>query len=470
MRGWKMLPMLLVLLLTASTSFAAGFRLPEAGTKAMGMGFAFTAQADDPSAIYFNPAGLTQLKGQNLMVGVTYVRENGGEFTGKTPLTGGATVSETQETLNFFIPNMYYTKTTPTGFAYGVGIFAPFGLGQEYKDENSSIFRNQITKIDLQTIVVNPTIAFKLDEVLSVGLGIDFMYGRAKLNGTPVNYGIGDNTAGGNNNLYNMDMEADATAWGYNFGLLLKPSANFRVGFNYRSPFTMKFKDGDIDISNISQANRTPLVGPGGPGTASLSTNAFGGRTSFSGKGSTTLNLPATATLGAAYTVGRLTVEADADWTFWGSYKSLDIERPTVNATVYTGLPAPYPPTTTTAVVKPSSTQKEWNDVCAIRIGAEYRVTEPLALRAGFVYDPSPVPANTMSPELPDADRLNYMVGAGYKVGPWTIDGAFMYIDKRDRTINNQTATSATGTPGTGFNGTWSGDAWLLGLDVGYAF
>jgi len=63
MRGWKMVPVLLVLLFTASTSFAAGFRLPEAGAKAMGMGFAFTAQADDPSAIYFNPAGLTQLKG-----------------------------------------------------------------------------------------------------------------------------------------------------------------------------------------------------------------------------------------------------------------------------------------------------------------------------------------------------------------------------------------------------------------------
>ena len=86
MRGWKLLSVLLVLLFTASTSFAAGFRLPEAGAKAMGMGFAFTAQADDPSAIYFNPAGLTQLKGQNVMVGVTYVRENGGEYNGTTPV------------------------------------------------------------------------------------------------------------------------------------------------------------------------------------------------------------------------------------------------------------------------------------------------------------------------------------------------------------------------------------------------
>ncbi|MDP2657401.1 MAG: outer membrane protein transport protein, partial [Candidatus Deferrimicrobium sp.] len=183
MRGWKTLPVLLVLLLTASTSFAAGFRLPEAGAKAMGMGFAFTAQADDPSAIYFNPAGLTQLKGQNVMVGVTYVRENGGEYTGTTPVDNNVPgpgftnqKSETQKSLNFFIPNAYYTKTNAsTGFAYGVGIFSPFGLGQEYNNKSTSIFRNQITKINLQTIVVNPTIAFKINEFLSVGAGIDWM-------------------------------------------------------------------------------------------------------------------------------------------------------------------------------------------------------------------------------------------------------------------------------------------------------
>src|SRR5512135_3150752 len=112
MRGWKILPVLsvlLVLLFTASTSFAAGFRLPEAGAKAMGMGFAFTAQADDPSAIYFNPAGLTQLKGQNVMLGATYLKLNGADFTGSTPLTSGA--SETQKSLDFIIPNAYYTKT-----------------------------------------------------------------------------------------------------------------------------------------------------------------------------------------------------------------------------------------------------------------------------------------------------------------------------------------------------------------------
>ena len=95
----------------------------------------------------------------------------------------------------------------------------------------------------------------------------------------------------------------------------------------------------------------------------------------------------------------------------------------------------------------------------------EYRVTAPLALRAGFVYDPTPAPASTMGPELPDAIKLDYMVGVGYKIGRWTIDVAGMYVDKKDRTVNNQNNATLTG-----FNGTWTGDSWLAGLDISYNF
>ncbi|MGA8754502.1 OmpP1/FadL family transporter [Candidatus Deferrimicrobium sp.] len=431
MKGWKMVSVLLVLLFTASTSFAGGFRLPEQGAKAMGMGFAFTAQADDPSAIYFNPAGLTQLQGQNVMVGVTYVRLNGGEFTGTTPVDNVfASKSETQKSLDLFIPNAYYTKTTSDGYlAYGVGIFAPFGLGQEYENIHSSIFRNQITKIDLQTVVVNPTIAFKVNEFLSIGLGIDWMYGKATLEKTPWNPAL--IPVGQNGNVFDLKLDGDGDAWGYNFGLLLKPSPNFRIGASYRSPFTLDIKGADVTLSNIN------------PGVLA----ALAGLTSTKGKA--TIELPATFALGAAYTMGKLTVEADADWTFWHSYGSLPIDikdnRP--------------------VVLPDSNAPKNWHDVVALRIGTEYRVTAPLALRAGFVYDPSPVPASTMGPELPDADKLDYMVGVGYKIGAWTIDVAGMYVDKKDRTVNNQNNATLTG-----FNGTWTGDSWLAGLDVGYNF
>jgi long-chain fatty acid transport protein len=385
------------------------------------------------------------------------VRENGGEFTGTTPLTGGASVSETQKSLDFFIPNMYYTKTTADGYiAYGVGVFSPFGLGQEYQDRNASIFRTAVTKIDLLTVVVNPTIAFKVNEFLSLGAGIDFMYGKAELARTSV---INNSFPPANTplNLYNLDMTGDATAWGYNFGILLKPSPNSSVGFSYRSPFTLEIKDGDVDISNIS-GNPIAFI-PGNPpgtfpGVVKPASGAVSGN-SFSTKGRTTLNLPATAALGFAYKLDRLTVEADADWTFWHSWQRLDIDIQDQGA-----------------LLADINSSRQWKDVVALRIGAEYRVTDPLALRVGFVYDPTPVPAETMDAFLPDADRLNYMVGAGYKIGRWTIDGALMYVDKKDRTVNNLAGTGGATFPsyGSGFNGTWTGDAWLAGLNVSYNF
>jgi long-chain fatty acid transport protein len=429
MRIERVLAFLVVLLFSATSAMAAGFLLPEAGAKAMGMGFAFTAQANDPSAIYFNPAGLVQLEGTNVMVGVTYIKENGATFTGATPLTGGASVSETQKDLDFFVPNAYITRKSSPDFTYGVGVFVPFGLGQEYEDKNTSIFRNQITKIDLMTFVVNPTVAYRVNEFLSVGAGIDFMYGMATLEKTPVSAALGGN-------LYNSKFDGDGTAWGYNFGLLLNASKNVKVGFSYRSPFTLDFKNQDAEIRNIN-----------GP----TSVTFFGGATSFDTRGSTTIRMPATATLGIAYVADRLTLEADAAWTFWHSFSSLDIS-----------LQDTRPP-----VLVSTSSDKHWKDVVAIYVGGEYRVTDPLALRLGFRWDPTPVPAETMGPELPDADKLYYCAGAGYKYRNWTFDLAYMYLHKKDRTVSN---IRPEGSNIVGFNGEWSGDAHLVALDIGYKF
>jgi long-subunit fatty acid transport protein len=207
MRVARGLAVLVVLMFTSASAMAAGFRLPEAGAKAMGMGFAFTAQADDPSAIYFNPAGLTQLEGNNFKGGITYVKENGATFTGTTPLTGGATVTETQKDLDFFIPNLFFTRKASPNFAYGIGVFSPFGWQDE--NPNTSIFRNQITKIELMTIVVNPTVAWKVNEVLSIGAGIDFMYGSATLEKTPFSGALGGNLY--NSKLKETGMPGDTT-------------------------------------------------------------------------------------------------------------------------------------------------------------------------------------------------------------------------------------------------------------------
>jgi len=246
-------------------------------------------------------------------------------------------------------------------------------------------------------------------------------------------------------NIFQLDLDGDGTAWGYNFGLLMKPTENLRIGANYRSPFNLTIKDGDVKLNNINST-----VGFVPPGRFSAA-QVFGG-TSFNTRASTTLNMPATFALGASYTMGKVTVNADADWTLWSSFKSLDIDFQK-----------------NTGLLPDVSRPERWKDVVAIRVGGEYRVTDPLALRLGFVYDPSPVPADTLGPLLPDSNRFFYAAGAGYKVGAWTIDLAYMYLDKKDRTVNNQVNLAPPKT-GSGFNGTWTGDAHLVSLDVGYKF
>ncbi|UCD47643.1 MAG: transporter [Deltaproteobacteria bacterium] len=440
MRIGKVSAILVVLMFAATSAMAGGFRLPEAGAKAMGMGFAFTAQADDPSAIYFNPAGIIQLEGQNLKFGVTYIKENGGTFTGTTPITVSTSVTETQKDLDFFVPNLFWTRQASPDFAYGVGIFAPFGLGQEYENRAASIFRSQITKIDLMTLVVNPTVAWRVNEVFTLGVGIDFMYGKATLEKAGVlNAGVGPL------NIFQLDLDGDGTAWGYNFGALIEPTKSVQIGIAYRSPFRLKIKDGDVDLFNISTVPLPPL---GGLSPAQI----FGG-TTYSTKGSTTINMPATLDLGVAYTLDRLTLEVDASWTFWSSYKELNIDIEN-----------------NTPLLPDSRSAKNWKDVVGIYVGGEYRVTDPLALRLGFRYDPTPVPAETMGPELPDADKLYYCAGLGYKLSNWTFDLAYMYVDKQDRTVDNQLDLPPGGPYGTGFNGTWTGDAHLVALDIGYKF
>jgi long-chain fatty acid transport protein len=451
MRVGKMLTVLVVLLFTAASSMAAGFRLPEQGAKAMGMGMAFTAQADDPSAIYYNPAGIVQLEGQNVMIGGTYIRENGADFSGTTPLTFNAgvfdTESETQEDLDFVIPNAYWTRKAAPDFAYGVGIFAPFGLGQKYEYRATSIFRNQVTNVEIQTVVVNPTVAWKLNDVLSVGAGVDFMYGKAKLSqagvanvGTPLN-------------IFQLDLDGHGTAWGYNFGLLLTPSENVKIGAAFRSSFRLDIKDANVNLWGIDST--VPFVpNPVPPPTALSAAQVFGGST-YHTSASTTINMPATFQLGVAYILDRLTLEVDLDWTFWSAFKTLKIDIENNNA-----------------LLPDANRPENWKDVVGLDVGAEYRVTDPLALRLGFRYDPSPVPADTLSPLLPDADRFFYCAGAGYKFRNWTFDLSYMYLDKKDRTVNNQTPN---GVPfpvnyGAGFNGTWSGDAHLLAFDIGYKF
>src|SRR5688572_13522518 len=152
---------------------AVAFRLPNQGPEAIARGNAFAATADNPSAIYYNPAGITQLEGQNLTVGL-YLVSAGTEFES----TAGAKAKTDTDFQP--VPQLYFTSSiTNTPLYYGVGVYAPYGLGIDWG--KNPPFRTMVEEGTLIYLTVNPVIAWKVCPTLSLAAGPTINYSKAEL-------------------------------------------------------------------------------------------------------------------------------------------------------------------------------------------------------------------------------------------------------------------------------------------------
>ncbi len=157
---------LALLLIPSSLAFASGFQLNEVGARAMGMGGAFTAKANDLSAMYFNPAGLAQQSGFGAYLGGTMILP-------KSSYTSLGGVSTDMVSQTFVTPNAYFGYGMDNGFAVGLGVFAPFGLGTEWPSGWSG--RYAAGKADIEAVMVNPTVAYRVNDWLMLGAGLSWM-------------------------------------------------------------------------------------------------------------------------------------------------------------------------------------------------------------------------------------------------------------------------------------------------------
>ncbi len=398
-------------------AWGAGFKLPEQGTKAMGMSMAWTAQADNPSAIYFNSAGITQLKGKQILTGGTLILANGSSFDGDVTspwaIFGDPAIStsESGKDQAFFQPVLYYTHQINDKFYVGIGVNSPFGLARTYDPTKAVAV---VTKhVKLVTVVVNPTIAYKINDMISVGVGIDYMHGYAQLDKVVPPHGVvsGFLPAGYPGTVFHL--EADGNAWSYNGGVLITPGYNLKLGVSYRGRYTLDL-DGDA----------TALLGTTG--------------------GSTTLKMADILNIAIAYQTEKFTVEFDFDDTFWSRYKNLDI----TTDTDVVGLGKTFTPQ-----------PKNWEDAAAYRLGFNYKFSKKCYGSLGLFIDLTPVPDATLGAELPDSDRKGFSVGAGTSWNGIDFDIAYLYFNYDDRTINNSN-----------FNGTWKNEAHLFGVNMAYKF
>ncbi len=411
---------------TATMSFGAGFKVSEQGAKAMAMGNAFAAQADDPSALAYNPAGIAFQKGSQFQLGTTTIVVPQTAFDGTTRLSPATSVSEKANRDIFIAPTAYATTTLesmPLSFGLGINSFHP--LAKRW--DGSSAFRDSIESIAIKPINFQPTVAYRFDDLkLSIAGGFDITYAQVSLQKKA--YAVSGNAAAGtpsSTELGALGADATATGYGYNAGLLWKPLDNLSFGFSYRSEIKLKL-EGDANF-----------IATTATGTALFGSSAV--RTS----GATDITLPDAMVFAVAYKPNnQLTLEFDAERTGWSSYKELELKF---------GAPL--------AAFNNKPDPKNWEDVWAYHVGAQYAVTPKMDLRAGYSYDTNPAPDSTLSAELPDADRHNFSIGTGFHNDLGSLDLAYMWVHWVDRTVSNAKEV-----------GTFKSDAHLFGASVTYKF
>ncbi|MCX6133652.1 MAG: porin [Ignavibacteriales bacterium] len=392
----------LLVLIPLTAAFSGGFQLNEHGARAMGQGGAFAARASDLSAIYFNPAGLAYQKGTQVYVGVTLIMPKT-SFFGPDQLN---TNQETQMVSQVFNPiNVYASYQITDDLVAAVGVNNPYGLGTEWPANWSGRFIS--TKVNLETFFFSPTLAYKLSDKFSIGVGMNYATGKVTLK--RVLSDPFDPHA-------NANVEATGTGIGWNVGAMYKASKDLSVGVSYRSEVK-------IDATGTAAFDPMRSVYPAGDVSSSLA-------------------LPATGFLGIAYSPTKdLTLEADYQYVGWSSYKELALTFKKDNSV--------------------SVSPKNYEDTYILRVGGEYTMGE-WQVRAGYMYDHSPAPTKYVEPLLPDATKNDFSVGLGYNLTKnITVDLAYMYIKFDQR--------KAVGTE-INFDGTYNSTAHLFAVNFGYSF
>jgi long-chain fatty acid transport protein len=405
---------LVAIVLLCSTCFdnavAGG---PILGARSTGMGTAFTAVADDPSAISVNPAGLVQISGTEVYGGLTFIIPST-EYRDSTGL------NEKTEFQIFSPPHLYMVSGIDSNtLSFGLGIYSLYGIGGRKWDDNG-LTRYSSTESFIATISFNPSIAWKVSPVLSVGAGLNYMVSRMN-SGRKIDqsvFGAGDGE---------MKFKGTGDGWGYNFGILLTPGDNINLGMAYRSRIRVTHK-GELEVNQIA-----PAIQP-----------LFGG-SCFRTDAETPSDFPEIVSLGIAYRpIKQWTLGLDFEWFGWSSFKEAEMkiekEVPGANLT-------------------DSSAKLDWKDVWTVKAGTEYKISEEVALRAGYAYIETQVPEHTLNASTPDSNQHNFSLGIGYRMDKLKVDIFYMAGFFEDRKVENKMQ-----------NGTYENFNHYFGFSVGKKF
>ncbi|MCX5892318.1 MAG: OmpP1/FadL family transporter [Deltaproteobacteria bacterium] len=368
------------IILAPASGLGSGFALYEAGARSSALAGAVVARADDLSAIFYNPAGLVQLPGFQVMGGFSFIVPRDEIVTH----FGGVDTRTLMDSQVSTIPHFFASYQAADRIWLGLGLNSPFGLGVKYNDNWPG--SANLLQAQLQTLNINPTLAVKITDYLAAGAGLDLMYLNIKLQRVLPLPLLGPQT---------LHLDGDTWGVGFNLGLHLKPCDWLSMGVSYRSQVKQQV-DGPAKFQPLNTLN-------GGVGGSII--------------------LPDTIFSGIMVRpLKNLSVEAGAYWTHWSLFRNFDLKFDNTLGTL--------------------SERKNWHDTWRGQLGVEYRALPWLDLRAGYAYEHDPMPDRYVDYLVPSTDRRhNFACGAGFRWRALTMDLAYTLVVMPDRTVNTSLAT-----------------------------
>lgn len=389
-----------------------GFRNPPPGTFNLGRAGGRIAHIDDSSAITQNPANLAELDRAEIQFtpSIVYMSVDFASSLGQS--------SKTEDPWKL-LPNGYVAlPMSNQRFALGLGITAPYGLSVNWDDASTTAFAPGTGVLrytsphyaELMTANFNPTVAFKVNDHLFIGIGADVMWSRLTLKQYypwAIFPGSGGAEPDGT-----LKGQGDGLGFGGNFGITWKINDRHTVAFTYRSQMDVEY-DGDTRIDNITPT----AAGFGATGTSDFAS---------------TFNFPNILAVGYGIQItDTIRIESNVEWIEFSRFDTLSVDLGNNNILL--------PPAN-------RNIPQNWRDTFTFGIGGDWQFAERWVLRAGYQFYESPVPGETFSPTIPDADQNVITVGLGYRGDNFSVEFAYGadFYDKR--TIVNPSSPAFNGT------------------------
>ena len=381
----------------AQQAVAGGFQFSDHSITSLGRNHSgYGIVGDDASAVQFNPAGLTLLTDKQVQFGFTLTAVSADVDNNGSNVFGGAIAGPNEDGSPDIAgaPNFYYVHPITDKLVFGVGVVAPFGTDTDYSDAFFGRFSGTVT--DLVTIDINPSLAYKINDVVSIGGGFSVQTADVTLDSRlPLGPASGD---GG------FEADGDSVGIGFNFGITVDLPDSSRLGFSIRSGI-----DHDIDADTVFDIPSTnPLSMFGG---------AFGADTEFESPATAYLAYLKPITEDYFFTVG-------VRWTQWNTFEEIRFEFDDAGGT--------NPLTTNDAV-----TPVDWENSFTYAVGIDGRINNQWGWRAGLSFTETPSNDATRSVRTIDSDRTAISFGGSYKPLPQlTLDFAYRFISFADAPIN----------------------------------